>query len=178
MTGLRAALSRCSHVAAAVLLASLLAASLSFAQEQAESSHDRGQGVVEIEGRAIETLTLTSATGVDVTLTKPRDGVDVPVGRYRVTQVVLAEGYHCDQGYTVNGSDWFTVTADSPTKLAVGAPLISTVTASRQGSVLKLDYTLVDAAGRKYSPGTTSAPPTFNVFKGDRQVGSGTFEYG
>lgn len=174
MTGLRAAVTLRSLATMAVLLA----ATVSPAQDSKQSPADRAKGVVQIEGRAIESLVLTDAAGRERTFTKPEGQIVVPAGRYRVTTVEVAEGYQFEQGYSVSGAEWFEVTAKAPTKLAAGAPLVSTVTASRQGSVLELDYALVDADGRKYSPGTRGQPPTFKVFHGDRQVGSGKFAYG
>ena len=54
------------------------------------------------------------------------------------------------------------------------------VRVQRVGRLLKLDYDLVDAAGRKYvQRGISGAvPPKFTVYKDGQSIGSGSFEYG
>jgi hypothetical protein len=71
------------------------------------------------------------------------------------------------------------VTPDEPGQLQAGAPLESELTFTRSGKILMLDYKLLDAAGRDFSrSGAALGPPRFVVYKGDREIGSGTFEYG
>ena len=52
------------------------------------------------------------------------------------------------------------------------------VTAKRQGRLLTLDCQLRDAGGRKYTSQTRTNPPRFAIYQGDREIASGSFEYG
>ncbi len=73
----------------------------------------------------------------------------------------------------------FLVTPDEPGQLQARAPLKSELTFTRSGKILTLDYKVRDAAGRKYRGGRSPLdPPRFTVHRGDREIGSGTFEYG
>jgi len=61
-----------------------------------------------------------------------------------------------------------------------GGPLTNSVVASRHGPDLLLDYKLIGAGGRQYqlSGSSRSQPPEFAVFKGDKKIASGKFEFG
>ncbi len=72
----------------------------------------------------------------------------------------------------------FAIVPGQSCRLEIGAPLTSTVTWQRRGSVLKLDYALIGADGWKYSSQDRSDPPRFTVYQGDREIGSGSFKYG
>lgn len=63
------------------------------------------------------------------------------------------------------------------------APYSHTVSISRSGRVLKLNYQLIGADGKPYSllditGRDYSKTPTVAIYKGDLQVASGSFEYG
>jgi hypothetical protein len=62
--------------------------------------------------------------------------------------------------------------------LKLGAPLAQTVKVQRQGSVLVLNYELLGSGGEKYSGSNRSKPPTFTIYKGDKEIASDKFEYG
>ena len=68
----------------------------------------------------------------------------------------------------------------SPVGLNAGGPLTNTVTVSRHGRDLRLDYRLVGAGGATYqlADATRSEPPEFAVYKADRKVTSGKFAFG
>ena len=74
--------------------------------------------------------------------------------------------------------NWVEVDEDKPAVLKVGAPLKQIVKATRQGRVLALDYKLSGIGGETYVRDDRSKPPTFTVYKGDKKIASGTFEYG
>jgi hypothetical protein len=65
-----------------------------------------------------------------------------------------------------------------PNRLPSGAELRPVVKATRQGRTLKLEYKLLDAAGRNWAGRHRAKEPRFTVYKGNRQIGSGSFRYG
>jgi hypothetical protein len=72
-----------------------------------------------------------------------------------------------------------TVTADKPAMFKVGAPLKQKVKIDRQGPTLVLNYELIGIGGETYnSVNNRSNRPTFTVFKGDKEVSVGEFEFG
>jgi len=67
--------------------------------------------------------------------------------------------------------------------LRIGGPLNHQVKIRRTGRVLKFDYELVGAGGEKYDARAIAGyvgdnKPSVAIYKGDMQVGSGSFEYG
>ena len=174
--------------ALAAFCSTLLALATGFAQEDrppdptvAAASTAPAASVLQIEGHSIEKLTLAGTESGDLVLRKPGASVELSPGRYRIKQVVLAGDVQHDAAYRTVASDRFTIAAGEPCKLVVGAPLFATVKAKRRGDVLTLNYELQDAAGRMYfrdpRPGDADRP-SFTIFQGDNQIGSGRFEYG
>ncbi len=68
----------------------------------------------------------------------------------------------------------------TPVVLSVGGPLTNSVTATRHGPDLRLDYRLVGAGGKIYQLANQnrSQPPEFAIYKGGRKIASGKFEFG
>lgn len=73
-----------------------------------------------------------------------------------------------------------TMDPNTTAKYKAAAPLNHTVKITRTGSTLKLDYELIGADGKKYSLWDIHdrSRPTFSVYKNNRKVGGGTFEFG
>lgn len=138
------------------------------------------QGRLAIQGRAIERLTLVDANDKVTAIERPQESILLPAGKYRVQQVELQGGFSCHE-YFASDDAWLHVAAGRTPVLKVGAPLTPQVNVKRTGRVVTIDYELVDAAGRTYSPGNDNRrtkPPTFAVFKNGQTIGSGSFEYG
>lgn len=138
-----------------------------------------------IEGRGIERLTLAEENE-DVTneklteIKQPGASISLPAGKYRVQRVELKGGLSC-RVYFANDDDWIHVAAGQSPVVKAGAPLTPKVRVKRTGRLLAIDYELVDAAGRTYTPDTAdrrAQPPTFTVLKNGQTIGSGSFEYG
>lgn len=130
-----------------------------------------------IEGRGIERLEFADEDQKPTVFTKPGASVSLPAGRYFVREVELTGGFEC-YGWLDDGG-WITLPADSPPVVKAGAPLTPKVQLKRAGRLLQLDYQLVDAAGRGYSPDEDAVPPpTFRILKNGQTIGSGSFEYG
>ena len=138
---------------------------------------------LKIRGHSIAKLMLIEKTrSSGVRFDRPGESVQLPAGEYRVEQVELEGGYELDSR-PGQRQDWFEVTPAGPNELVVGAPLYPTAAATRHGGFVELDYDTVDGAGRSYrkSVGRTVGappPPTFSVYKGGEEIGSGSFEYG
>ncbi len=73
---------------------------------------------------------------------------------------------------------WFTLSPGKPYHLRAGVPLTSHVEVTREGRLLKLDYRLVDVAGRQYRDANRTSPPRFAIYQNGREIASGSFEYG
>jgi hypothetical protein len=97
----------------------------------------------------------------------------IPAGKYRIQQVNLKGGYHLK----TEPRDWHEIAVDAGPSIKVGAPLLPTVTATREGSVLHLNYELLGVGKMAFTHPDAEKVPTFTVQQGDREIGSGSFEY-
>jgi hypothetical protein len=117
-----------------------------------------------------------------VIVDQPEPVVKIPVGRYHQPGVWLkkgdAEAYR-DSG-PMRSEKWITVDEKKPVVLAAGGPLTNSVSLSRHGKYLRLNYQLLGVDGELYQRtlADRSHPPEFAVYKGDRKIASGKFEFG
>ncbi len=137
-------------------------------------------GKVKIESKFIKGLVVFNDTTL-VVLDSPGGESAVPLGKFYYEQLVIV-GDKSEKFKVTNfhGNNGFSVDADEAKMLKAGGPLINSVSVQRNGNVLTLGYKLVDPIGNEYGSlqGRRDNPPGFVVYKGDKQVGSGTFEYG
>ncbi|MCU0982895.1 MAG: hypothetical protein MUF25_27350 [Pirellulaceae bacterium] len=133
---------------------------------------------LQIAGGAIERLVLADESQKTTEFARPGESVSLPAGRYFVREVELTNGFRC-YAWIGGDEDWIQVSADPAPAVKVGAPLTPKVRVKRAGRLLTLDYELVDAAGRRYTPKDhTAASPRFTILKNGQTIGSGSFEYG
>jgi len=143
-------------------------------------SPDRGQklGELDLQGRCIERLVLRQKNGGTKNFEKPGETIRLSAGEYRLEQVRLQGGYSCGITRPISDANWVTVAEDKPAVLKVGAPLKQAITVERRGSLLILNYEILGVGGEKYTSSDRGHPPTFTVYKGDRKISSGKFEFG
>ena len=145
------------------------------AQETDVSSPPLGE--VKLEGACLDYIELFARDGHAERITRPEETVKLPPGEYRLQEVRLRGGYtYYNRG--IPRYTWTTVAADKPATLKVGAPLVPTLRVQRQGRILQLSYELRGSGGETYTGGDRSKPPTFAVYKGDKKIASGKFEFG
>lgn len=155
-----------------IVIFSSAAVSLSWAQER-----DSAPGELKLEGKYIERLVLLRKDGHREEFNRPEETIRLPMGEYRLREVYLRGGYTC-HAWRDSKINWVTVAPEKPAVLKVGAPLKQTVKVERRGRILVLDYELLGAGTEKYTSGDRSKPPTFTVYKGDKEIASDKFEFG
>ena len=136
-----------------------------------------GRGEIKLQGKHIERLVLWREDGRTENFKQPGQIIELPEGRYKLTESHLKGGYVCFQG-TGAPNPWITVAAGEPGVLKVGAPLKKTLKVRRRGKALALDYKLLGIGGEAYARADRSNPPSFAVYKGDQEIASGQFAYG
>jgi len=146
-----------------------------FCNAQKSPGEEAAQGELKLEGKHIKQVVLEREDSNKITFDQPGESIKVPVGKYLLREVQLEGGYACRIWSDAN---WVEVGEDKPAVLKVGAPLKQIVKATRQGGVLSLGYELSGMGGETYVRDDSSKPPTFTVYKGDKRIASGTFEYG
>lgn len=138
-------------------------------------------GELKITGQFIRRVVLPGGSYL-VVLDQPAGSVKVPVGSYNPPEVQLEQGGVEAFGNSSQLSPQKLISVNGKTAAVVtlGGPLTNTVTATRQGRDLRLDYQLVGAGGGIYQLAQRdySKPPAFAIYKGDRKIASGNFEFG
>jgi len=150
------------------------AAGLCNAQEA--GTKDPPRGVLTLEGNHLDYIELSAKDGHTERITRPEETIELPPGEYRLQQARLKGGYTYSR--RVSGNDWVTVAADKPATLKVGGPLVLTLKVQRQGRILQFSSELHGVGGEAYTSADRSKPPTFAVYKGQKEIASGQFEFG
>jgi hypothetical protein len=137
-------------------------------------------GELKIAGRFVQRVTLEGGPFM-VVVDHPEGVVKVPAGSYGQAKVCLrkgeAEAYLEERGRSSSGR--ITVSENKPAVLTAGGPLTNSVSVSRRGKYLSLDYRLVGAGGPyQVANQDRSHPPEFTIYQGDQKVASGKFEFG
>jgi hypothetical protein len=156
-------------------------------------------GELKLTGQFVERLVLTGArpgrstnskqpvetpTVFTVLLDRPESVVKIPIGEYQQGRVSVKSGgvsAHNDVGYG-NSQAAIKIVAN-PTEvpvLAVGGPLTNNVLVQPRGRELSLNYRLLGGGGESYQliPVNRDRPPRFVVYKGEKPIHSGRFEFG
>jgi hypothetical protein len=135
------------------------------------------KGLIKIEGKHIQRLVLFGQSDRE-TFKDPNETIELPIGTYQISEIELQGGYIV-RGYNLpRNSDEITVKEGESAVLKFGAPLTQSVNVERHGDSLQLSYKLQGIGGENYSEQQRESPPKFAVYKGDVQIGSGTFAYG
>jgi hypothetical protein len=140
-----------------------------------------GLGEMKISGTYVQRIVLKGDPYV-VVMDDPPATVKVPVGNYADARIWLKAGdvqaYH-DSDRTSPGKQ-ITIGEQQPATLTAGGPLTNSVLLKRRGSHLSLNYQLVGAGGTVYQllGQDRSKPPRFAIYRGDKRIASGKFEFG
>ena len=145
-------------------------------EAQEADKQDSAVGELKLEGGSVERLVLRRNDGHTERFEQPAETIELPEGQYHLLESHLKGNYACFQG----GTDvaWVAVAKGKPAVLKVGAPLKQTLKVKRRGKALVLDYKLLGLGGEIYSNQDRSKPPSFAVYKGDKEIASDKFQYG
>ena len=152
----------------------LSGAGISFSQPQEQ---EPVLGELKLQGKYIERLVLDRKDGRTEQLNRPEETIKLTEGEYRLNEVRLKGGYVCTYSRFA-ARDWVTVAPDKTAVLKVGAPLKQTIKVRRKGKILVMSYELLGVGGEHYASRNRTKPPIFAVYKGDKKIHSGKFEFG
>ncbi|UCC99149.1 MAG: hypothetical protein JSW66_04535 [Phycisphaerales bacterium] len=174
---IHAQINKCRFIAWFVFVLFCMGGVVGLCNATETSVQNPSTGVLKLEGTDLDYLVLHRKDGHTERITPPGQIIELPPGEYRFEQVRLKGNYTC---LNMGGarSDWVTVAADKPATLKVGGPLVPTIKVQRQGRILQLSYDLRGVGGETYMGGDRSKPPTFAVYRGQKKIASGKFEYG
>ena len=143
---------------------------------QEAGKQDSALGELKLEGEHVERLVLRRKDGRTERFEQPADTIELPEGQYQLLESRLKGDYACFQGGPKVA--WVEVAKDKPAILKVGAPLKQTLDVKRRGKALVLDYKLLGLGCEIYTCPDRTKPPTFAIYKGDKEIASGNFQYG
>jgi hypothetical protein len=132
-------------------------------------------GLIEIEGKHIKRLVLSGEHSE--TFNEPNESITLPIGTYQIAEIELQGGYISRQYNLPKNVGEITVKEGESAVLKLGDPLTQRLKIVRCGNSLQLSYNLQGIGGEDYEQPRNNAPQ-FAVYKGDVQIGSGTFSYG
>jgi hypothetical protein len=137
-------------------------------------------GLIKIEGRHIKRLVLIrqSENYKKETFLEPNESIRIPLGQYQISEIELRGGYTSYQYNLPKNIGEITVKEGESSVVKLGAPLTQSVKIERRGNSLQLSCKLQGIGGEDYSEQQRNNAPRFAVYKGDVQIGSGTFAYG
>jgi len=135
-------------------------------------------GQVKIEGLYIERLVLRGGDRENKSFKPPGENISLAPGEYQLWEVCLEGGYVCYAYGRGIYDDLITVDKDKPAVLKIGAPLKQSLKVKRQGGILALSYELVGMGGESYTSRNRTSTPTFAIYKGEKEIASGSFKYG
>jgi hypothetical protein len=131
---------------------------------------------LKLEGGNIEQLILQSGNQKH-TFDQPDKSIMLEPGTYQISQVQLKGGFtHYPYGSTTRLGP-IQVGPGEPAILKAGGPLEQRITVQRKGQLLTMDYRLIGIAGEWYR-NDRSYPPSFTIYKGDKEIDSGKFQFG
>ncbi|MHC4740052.1 MAG: hypothetical protein ACYS9Y_14180 [Planctomycetota bacterium] len=135
-------------------------------------------GRLSLEGKFIKRLSLRAGSAM-VLLDAPGSIESIPAGEYECEDILLDGGELGLFSVTDAPAVSVAVIENETATLKVGGPLSSSVEVQRTGNVLQLSYNLTDVGGHSYtSSQRVDKPPTFTIYKGGKEIASGSFEYG
>ncbi len=149
-------------------------------------------GELKLEGTSVRKLVLMGmpdrlAGGrFLVLLEDPSPVVRIPAGTYRQSHVLLEAGGVKVASQPVfgaaSGPALLTISSgsDKAATLRLGGPLTNSVSVSRRGSFLVLNYQLTSADGLNYALLSTgpAKPPRFSISRAGQVIHKGVFEFG
>lgn len=157
-----------------------LQASLQFAEQSVPL------GELKITGKYIQRLTLSGNSGNPwfAVLDQPAGTVRVPTGSYTQPNIQLeqngVQAWCNPNSWPVARLASVQVNGTTPATLDVGGPLTNSVSVTRHGSDLRLNYQLLGAGGQTYQLANVdrSKPPEFAIYHDGTKLASGNFEFG
>jgi hypothetical protein len=131
---------------------------------------------LKIEGENIERLILQSGSEKQ-TFEKPGKSIMLEPGTYQVLELHLKGGFTHFPPQGPTRLEPIQVGPGEPAILKAGGPLEQRITVQRKGQLLTMDYRLIGIAGEGYRFERTHRP-TFTIYKGDKEIDSGKFQFG
>ena len=159
-----------------ILYALIITSSVALGSQAASQSEQPIKYELKLESEDIRLLVLQSGNEKQ-TLDEPGKSIMLEPGTYKISQLLLKSGLvHFPSGGSTRLGP-IQVGPGEPAILKAGGPLEQRITVQCKGQLLAMDYRLIGVAGEGYR-NDRRYPPTFAVYKGDKEIASGKFQFG
>jgi hypothetical protein len=158
------------------LCAVIITSSIVLGNQAASQSEWPVMYELKLEGENIELLILQSGNQKQ-TFDSPGKSIMLEPGTYQVSELHLKGGFIHFLSRGATRLEPIQVGPGEPAIFKAGGPLEQHVTVQRKNQLLTMDYQLIGAAGESYR-NNNRYPPTFTIYKGDKEIASGKFQFG
>lgn len=159
-----------------VLCAVIMTSSVALGSQTDSQSEQPITYELKLEGENIERLILQSGNQKQ-TFDQPGKSIMLEPGTYQISQLQLKSGFmHYPYSDTTRLGP-IQVGPGEPAIFKAGGPLEQRITVQRKGQLLTMDYRLIGIAGEWYRNDRRYSP-TFTIYKGDKEIASGKFQFG
>jgi len=158
------------------LCAVIISSSTALGDQAASQSEQPIMYELKLEDGNIEILILQSGDQKQ-TFDRPGKSIMLEPGTYQVFHLQLKGGFIYNPYGDTTRLGPIQVGPGEPAILKAGGPLEQRITVQRKGQLLTMEYHLIGAAGESYR-NDRRYPPTFAIFKGDKEITSGKFQFG
>jgi len=159
-----------------VLCAVIITSSVALGNQAASQSEQPIKYELKLDGENIERLILQSGSE-KYTFEKPGKSIMLESGTYQVLELHLKGGFAHLLTQGPERLEPIQAGPGDPAIFKAGGPLVQRIKVQRKGQLLTMDYELIGAAGEEYRFEMTHRP-AFTVFKGDKEITSGKFQFG
>lgn len=158
------------------LCAVIIISSVALGNQAASQSEPAVMYELKLEGENIEQLILQSSNQKQ-TFDRPGKSIMLESGTYQISQLQLKGGFIHYPYVDTTRLGPIQIGPGEPATLKAGGPLEQHITVQRKGQLLTMDYRLIGVAGEWYR-NNNRYPPTFTIYKGDKEIASGNFQFG
>jgi len=158
------------------LCAVIITSCVALGNQAASSSDQPTRYELKLEDGNIETLILQSGDEKK-TFDKPGKSIMLDPGAYQVFHLQLKGGFTYNPYGDTTRLGPIQIKPGEPAILKAGGPLEQHIKVQRKGQLLTMNYRLIGAAGESYR-NDRRHPPTFTIYKGDKEIASGKFQFG
>ena len=158
------------------LCAVIMTSSAVLGNQAASQSDQPTKYELKLEDGNIETLILKSGDEKK-TFDRPGKSIMLKTGTYQVFHLQLKGGFTYNPYGNTTRLGSIQIKPGEPVILKAGGPLEQHIKVQRKGQLLTMDYRLIGTAGESYR-NDRRHPPVFKIYKADKEIASGKFQFG
>lgn len=158
------------------LCAVIITSNIALGNQSDSQTDNSSMYELKLDGENIEKLILKSGNK-EQTFDKPGKSIMLEPGTYHVSELHLQGGFAYFVSQSPARPEPIKVGPGKPAILKASGPLEQCITVQRKGQLLAMEYRLIGIGGERYRFESVHHP-TFTIYKGDKEITSGQFQFG